>query len=291
MSAFLSPVFGAGAQFFNNTGAILAGGKIFTYYAGSTSNAPTWTDSTQATLNANPIILDASGRVTSEVWLQGGGSYKFVVTDSNNVQVGISWDNISGVNDANYNPFSEWVSSGMTPVYVSGTSFTVSGNAVSTLQVGRRLQWQLLGGTGYGTIATSSFNAGTGLTTVTVTPDSTNLDSTLYSFSYGFMSAVNTSLPTVVYAPVKNATITGLTGNGAVDFTGSSSLTGPTPATSDNSQTLATTAYVSSKAFNSALPTQSSSTIGMSILSDGTNASWQPRAGNNLYSYTNLGGF
>lgn len=97
MSAVLSSVYGGGAQLFNNTGSVLAGGKIYTYLAGTTTAYPTYTDSTQAVPNANPIILDSAGRTTSEIWINNGTSMKFVVTDSNNNPVGITWDYIPGV--------------------------------------------------------------------------------------------------------------------------------------------------------------------------------------------------
>ena len=68
MAAYLSPIFGAGAQLFNNQGIVLAGGKIWTYQAGTTTPLGTWTDSTQVVVNANPIILDSAGRPPNEIW-------------------------------------------------------------------------------------------------------------------------------------------------------------------------------------------------------------------------------
>lgn len=115
MSAFLSPVFGAGAQLFNNQGVVLSGGKINTYLAGSTTPQATWTDATQAVQNPNPIILDSTGRIpgSGEMWLQSGLAYKLVVTDSVNNTIG-TWDNISGVNDIGATA-SEWVATALTP--------------------------------------------------------------------------------------------------------------------------------------------------------------------------------
>ncbi len=89
MAAFLSPVFGAGAQLFNNQGIVLSGGKIWTYLAGTTTPAATWTDSTQIITNANPIILDSAGRLSNEMWLQSGSTYKLILTDSNNNTLGM----------------------------------------------------------------------------------------------------------------------------------------------------------------------------------------------------------
>jgi parallel beta-helix repeat protein len=101
----LSPVWGAGAQLFDNSGNVLTGGKIETYEAGTTTNAATYTDPIGSTFNSNPIIADASGRLSNEIWLSVGASYKFVLKDANNVLIA-TYDNIPAspqppiVNDA-----------------------------------------------------------------------------------------------------------------------------------------------------------------------------------------------
>jgi hypothetical protein len=64
----------------NNAGAIAAGGKIFTYAAGTTTKLATFTDSTGATQNANPIVADANGRF--DMWLTPGSSYKITAAPS-----------------------------------------------------------------------------------------------------------------------------------------------------------------------------------------------------------------
>ena len=65
----LSSLGGAGWQFFDNSGNILSGGKLFTYAAGTTTPATTYTSNSGLTPNSNPIILDAAGRVTNQIWL------------------------------------------------------------------------------------------------------------------------------------------------------------------------------------------------------------------------------
>jgi hypothetical protein len=45
MAVFLSPIGGAGWQFFNNDGTVLAGGKLNTYIAGSSTPKTTYTTS------------------------------------------------------------------------------------------------------------------------------------------------------------------------------------------------------------------------------------------------------
>lgn len=100
MSVSLSPIGGAGWQFFDNNGVPLAGGKLYTYDAGTTNPQTTYTSSSGAIAHTNPIILDAAGRVSggNEIWLTDGQAYKFLLKTSTDVQLW-SADNISGIND------------------------------------------------------------------------------------------------------------------------------------------------------------------------------------------------
>jgi hypothetical protein len=97
MAVNLSPVGGVAGQFFDNNGDPLAGGKLFTYAAGTTTPQVTFTSSSGGTPNSNPIILNAGGRVPSEIWLTDGLVYKFVLYSSTDQLIG-SWDNIIGIN-------------------------------------------------------------------------------------------------------------------------------------------------------------------------------------------------
>ena len=45
----------------DDDGSPLAGGKVFFYTAGTSTKQNTYTDSTGATPNANPVVLDARG--------------------------------------------------------------------------------------------------------------------------------------------------------------------------------------------------------------------------------------
>jgi len=87
MTATLAPV---PAQYYpntNNTGAPAAGFKLFTYIAGTSTKQNTWTDSTQAVINANPLPLDANGfaaaSASASVWLDPTLVYKFVWAPAN----------------------------------------------------------------------------------------------------------------------------------------------------------------------------------------------------------------
>ena len=100
MAVNLSPFYGVAGQLFNDNGDPLAGGKIYTYLAGTTTNAATYTTSAGNIAHSNPIILDGAGRVPSgEIWLTSSVSYKFVVNDAANNLIG-SFDNIKGINDS-----------------------------------------------------------------------------------------------------------------------------------------------------------------------------------------------
>lgn len=227
MTAFLSPVFGAGAQLLDNSGKVLAGGKIYTYSAGSTTAAATYTTATQSVSNANPIILDSSGRLAQEIWLTSGTSYKFVVTDSVGNPVGYTYDNISGVNDFISLSASEWIL-GSTPTYVSATQFTIPNDQTATYVAGRRTKSTVTAGSAYSTIASSSYALG--VTTVTLTNDSTTLDSGLSAVYYGIISSAPNSLPTssVTAASIQQQSATAATTTG----TAGAYLLAPTPAIS-----------------------------------------------------------
>ena len=89
----ISPVWGAGAQLFDNNGTPLAGGKIYTYAAGTTTPATTYTTPSGTIANSNPIIADSAGRLTNEIWLPQGQAFKFVLKDANDILLA-TYDNI-----------------------------------------------------------------------------------------------------------------------------------------------------------------------------------------------------
>jgi len=99
MAVNLSPVGGVAAQFFDNSGNVLTGGKLYTYLAGTTTPAVTYTTGAGNVPWSNPIILDAAGRVSGsgEIWLTDTLQYKFILRDSNDVLIA-TYDNIVGIN-------------------------------------------------------------------------------------------------------------------------------------------------------------------------------------------------
>ena len=99
MAVNLSPLGGVAGQFFDNNGDPLSGGLLYSYAAGTTTPAATYTSSSGGTAQANPIVLDAAGRVPGgEIWLTNGSNYKFVLKNSNDILIA-TYDNISGIND------------------------------------------------------------------------------------------------------------------------------------------------------------------------------------------------
>lgn len=107
-------------QQFNQGGIPLAGGKLYTYAAGTNTKLATYTSSTGLTQNTNPIILDANGQ--ADVWLTDVVAYKFVLSPSTDTDppTNAYWteDNIANTPSAN-------------PIF---TTINVTGNAtVGTL--------------------------------------------------------------------------------------------------------------------------------------------------------------
>lgn len=174
-------------QFFSNTGAVLSGGKIYTYEPGSTTNKTTYTDSTGNTANTNPVVLDSAGRAS--IWIDG--CVKFIVKTSADVTL-YTTDNICEYQTGNVT-VSQWQASGLTATYIGTTSFSVPGDQTLTFAAGTRLQTANTAGTIYSTVVSSSY--GSGVTTVTVVSDSGSLDSGLSTVNIGFLTVTNPSLP------------------------------------------------------------------------------------------------
>ena len=92
--AVLTPV--AKMQFLDVTGAPLVGGLLYTYAAGTTTPQASYTDSTGAQANTNPVVLDSRGE--ANIWL-ASSTYKFRLCSSDNTEL---WtvDNISAPTSA-----------------------------------------------------------------------------------------------------------------------------------------------------------------------------------------------
>jgi hypothetical protein len=206
--AKLSPI-GNNAQFINGIPA--TGAKLFFYAAGSSTKQTTYADEAGLIPQTNPIVLDSRGEPAQPIWLTEGLAYKVVFTASTDTDPPTSpiWDvdNVTGINDASVN-LSQWIDSGVTPTYVSATSFTVPGDQTTAIHANRRFKATVTAGTVYGYISTSAFGA---LTTVTVTLDSGSLDTGLSAIQLGILTFNNYSIPAISGQMLKNSVFNDLT--------------------------------------------------------------------------------
>ena len=85
---------------FSQNGVPLAGGKLFTYAAGTSTKQATYADAAGTTTNSNPIILDANGQC--DCFLEGGVAYKLVLAPSTDTDPPTNpyWteDQVTGIN-------------------------------------------------------------------------------------------------------------------------------------------------------------------------------------------------
>ncbi|HET8695750.1 MAG TPA: hypothetical protein VFM33_13845 [Aquabacterium sp.] len=95
MTTQLAPL--AVQRFYDNSGALAVGGKVYTYAAGTSTPVATYADSTGGTPNPNPLTLNSRGE--GVFWLTPGQAYKFTVYDSLN---NLLWsaDNVTGADAA-----------------------------------------------------------------------------------------------------------------------------------------------------------------------------------------------
>lgn len=167
--------------FKQGTSEPLVGGKLYTYLPGTTTAKTSYTDANGGTPNANPVILDSNG----EADVFGTGMYKLLLTDANNVQIW-SKDNIGLPNAGAAVSGAQWIASGLTPTFISATSFSFPGNQTLLFMTGMRLKSTNGGGTIYSTIISSSY--GSSITTITVINDTGILDSGISAVSYGILN-------------------------------------------------------------------------------------------------------
>lgn len=174
-----------------STGAPASGYKLYTYVAGSSTPVTTYTTSLGNVQQSFPIVLNSAGFPTiGQLWLTEGTSIKVVFTDASDVVIKTE-DNIPGISSASAQD--QWLASGLTPTFVSTTSFTLAGDQTTAFHPGRRVKTTNSGGTVYSYIKTSVFGA---LTTVTVVNDGAGvLDSGLSAVSLGLLTTDDPSTP------------------------------------------------------------------------------------------------
>lgn len=72
-------------QYFSDTGAVLAGGKLYYYTVGTENTKTVYKNAGMTTSWTQPIVLDADGRPSNPIFLDG--IYDVKLTDSSNVTV------------------------------------------------------------------------------------------------------------------------------------------------------------------------------------------------------------
>ena len=74
-----------GPQFFDNSGNVLAGGKLRFKESGSDTLQNTFQESAMTTANTNPVVLDANGRAAVNIFLDG--TYRVELLDSSDTLI------------------------------------------------------------------------------------------------------------------------------------------------------------------------------------------------------------
>lgn len=72
-------------RYFDDDGRPLAGGKLYTFHAGTDTPLETYRDAQQLAVQTNPIVLDDAGY--AHAYLVSGKVYDMRLTDANGVQI------------------------------------------------------------------------------------------------------------------------------------------------------------------------------------------------------------
>lgn len=175
----------------------LAGGQVFFYIPNTSSLKQTWSNSTQTTLNTNPVLLDQNGCAV----IYGTGSYRQVVQDSLGNTV---WDKLTTDTSANNNTFWAGTASGSPNVItVVDPGFNATDGTIINFS-------PLFSNTGPATLNPSGFGAipivkdttggpialtGAPSEIVAATPSTPNVVSVLYSAQQNNFHLLNTVIP------------------------------------------------------------------------------------------------
>lgn len=130
--------------------------------------------------------LDANGKIDSEWIKDASETVKGVVELATPAEVLAGEDTERAVTPAGFKAaFGEFYPTGVTPTYVDANNFTVSGDLTAIFTQGRVLKITDTGGTFNAICATSAYDSGTGLTTVTVAGDTidSGISEVLYAVS------------------------------------------------------------------------------------------------------------
>lgn len=246
--ANLSPI--SPFRAFDGNGDPLTGGKLYTYEAGTTTPKATYTDSTEATPHANPIILNSSGYAGSDatplgVWL-GDGGYKFVLKTSADVTL---WtiDNVGGDASTAFGgqSYDSNTNLNVTSVYANAVINQTAAGTLSLLPVATA-------GEGFYFIVRKSTSS-----TVTIDPNASetiNGSSTVSLTNDAIIYCDGTKWLTLLMAPVTlsgNNTFAGTnTFSGTATFSNDVTFTGDILTPSDGTLTIASGAITVTGAYH-----------------------------------------
>lgn len=115
----------------------VSGALIYTYFAGTTTPQPTYTDVALAVPNANPIVADSAGRYVA--FLSPDSSYKLIIKDAASVTIrtqdniltvgtGSLW--LINVKDSPYNAKGDGVTDDTAAILAATTAATAAGQSV-----------------------------------------------------------------------------------------------------------------------------------------------------------------
>jgi hypothetical protein len=201
----------------------LVGGKLYSYEVGTTTPKALYADPALTEPLTNPVILDSNGEAT----IYGADLYDLKLTDALDVELwtadSIAFDQSD---TAVVNTSLEWVSS-TAATFVDVDEFTVVGDQTGTFHVNRRVRAIHTGTTRYGTIVSSTFNAGPVTTSVVLLLDSGVLAADLLTATVGILDSINDSIPAIVPFLSEANTFTGVnTFTGAVVIDDTLNVTG-----------------------------------------------------------------
>lgn len=173
-------------KYIDDNSILATGYQLFFYIAGTATKQDTFSDSSLAVANPNPIILNARGEPDNagtpiDIYLTPGFSYKVVLATNTDTDPPVSpvWsvDNVTDSGGGGAGAAGQWLT-GVDAVYVGATTFNIAGVDVTTdFHKGRKV-WLEGGADRYATIFSSSFAVNTTVTVVDV-QDSTGAPSVL----------------------------------------------------------------------------------------------------------------
>jgi len=180
--------------FVDATNLPLVGGKLYSYEINTVIPKPLYADPALGTELTNPVILDSNGEAT----IYGDGLYDLKLDTALDVELwtadSIAFDQSDS---AVVNTSIEWVSS-TAATFVDVDEFTAVGDQTGIFHTDRRVRAIHTGSTRYGTVVSSTYNAGPDNTTVIVLLDSGVLAADLLTATVGILDSINDSIPRIV---------------------------------------------------------------------------------------------